>query len=121
MVNGLLPRSKQCVRACIKIYIGLYVDISVMHTLSTFSVRGTDSSTSSMRIPPSPRWSCLSRSRNSPFLSRTLRVGRNKYLSPSTTSILGLFISAYGNPNRENVTVGIHVHFVFSDILNALT
>ena len=67
----------------------------MMLTLITLSVRGTDSSTSSMNIPPSPRWSCLSSSRSKPFLSLTLRAGRNRYLSPSTTSILGLFNSAW--------------------------
>lgn len=54
---------------------------------------GSPSSISSKKIPPSPCWSCLSRSLSRAFLSFKLYLGL-KANFPSTTSIFGLLTRA---------------------------
>lgn len=65
----------------------------VFLTFMAFCALGSPSSMSSRRIPPSPRWSCLSKSLSRAFLSFKLYLGLKAYF-PSTTSIFGLLTRA---------------------------
>ena len=65
----------------------------VLLTFIAFCALGSPSSMSSKRIPPSPRWSCLSKSLSRAFLSFKLYLGLKAYF-PSTTSIFGLLTRA---------------------------
>ena len=63
-------------------------------TFMALRALASDSITSSSRMPPSPFLSLLSSSRISAFLSLMWYVGLYLNVSPSTTSILGLFSRA---------------------------
>ena len=73
-----------------------------MVTRSAFEACGTDSSTSSTRTPPKPWASLLVNNFSRPLRSWTFRTGLNMYLSPSTTSTLGLFNSAWQQQTHTN-------------------